>query len=74
MEEIFDLKLDALQDPCVNCKDLLRQAGVDLWRFQTSLVETGAIAWINNLISTRGRACSPESFAKSQCARGKLRT
>ena len=49
MQEIYDLELDGLLDPCKNCKDMLRQAGVDLRPFRKSLVDTGLMAWIRNL-------------------------
>lgn len=44
MEEIDDLKLDALLDPCDNCKNILRQAGVDVERFSITLVDEEAVA------------------------------
>lgn len=44
MEEIDDLTLDALMDPCDNCKNILGQAGVDVERFTISLVEEEAKA------------------------------
>ncbi|CAF9923688.1 hypothetical protein IMSHALPRED_005992 [Imshaugia aleurites] len=49
MQEIDNLKLGELLDPCKNCKDMLRQAGVDVRRFRKSLVDMGPLAWIKNL-------------------------
>lgn len=54
MGEIDDIKLDGLQDPCSNCQDLLRQAGVDVWRFRTSLVGEGAVAWVRSVFWAKG--------------------
>lgn len=43
-KEINDLRLDALLDPCDNCKNILRIAGVDVARFSISLMDEEAMA------------------------------
>lgn len=53
MKEIDDLKLDGLLDPCANCRNMLTQAGVDVWRFRKSSVDTGPMAWARSLLQAR---------------------
>lgn len=51
IEKHCDLKIDGMLDPCGNCKNILRQAGMNVWRFRKSSVDTGL--WLGSRISSR---------------------
>lgn len=64
MEEIYDLKLDGLENPCENCRYMLKQAGVDLWRFRKSLVDTGPMAWARSLLQAHRETLQSRKFGE----------
>ncbi len=62
MEEIYDLKLDGLLDPCGNCRDLLRQARANVWRFRTDLVDRGPMSLVKNLFWVMTEGANPANL------------